>query len=536
MVSIREILSLERFSNFKLINKNGNIDREVTSVDITETPDVKDYTSEHTILLTTAMNFKDDPKGLIKFIDGINEVPVAALGIKLSRFIHTLDQAVIDHADSLNFPLIEIPDNWKLGQATHSIATYISNDETEKLYYALEVQQRMNSMLIKEFSVERMLNQLSQFLRLPLMLINPFYKVEEVSNNFTNNQKLYKENLRYFNDIYLPEKKDASRDFNSKYAVFEVPAFSYFPYYLVVSNLDSISYPFSHLAIEQAINSLSFAIYKNSRIRATEQEDVNLLFGSIINSSDGSPINLESHPDFFERYHLKDSSYYQVIICGIDSTSDIENSEYVNERYQLTFEWLQSVLVTLDPNISIFGFGDSNKFAILLQDRHEYYQAYCRHLQQEYKKYFKESLSFGIGNEVSEFSQIHTSFLEAQETFDISKDHGEKEFLEIYRPRNFEELLQLLPADKVRPFVISTLGELAFPANTKDKELKKTLQIYMDNQCDITKTSNEIFVHRNTVKYRINKCEEMLRVNVMDPVHSLNIRLALFISQHIQNT
>ena len=109
------------------------------------------------------------------------------------------------------------------------------------------------------------------------------------------------------------------------------------------------------------------------------------------------------------------------------------------------------------------------------------------------------------------------------------------EFLEVYRPRNFEELLQLLPQDKVRPFVHSTLGDLAFPSNTKDKELKKTLQIYMDNQCDITKTSNEIFVHRNTVKYRINKCEEMLKVNVMDPVHSLNIRLALFISQHIQN-
>src|SRR5699024_8863687 len=160
----------------------------------------------------------------------------------------------------------------------------------------------------------------------------PFYKVEEVSNHFTNNQQLYKENLRYFNDIYLPEKKVANCNFIVKYAIFEVPDFSYFSYYLVVSNLDSISYPFSHLAIEQTINSLSSAIYKNSRIRATEQEDVNLLFGSIINSSDGSPINLESHPDFFERYHLKDSSYYQVIICGIDSTSDIENSEYVNER------------------------------------------------------------------------------------------------------------------------------------------------------------------------------------------------------------
>lgn len=535
MVSIKEILSLERFSNFKLINKSADLSREVTSVDITETPDVKDYTSQDTLLLTTAMNFKDNQRSLINFINELDSVPVAALGIKLSRFLHTIDKEVIEHADKLGFPLIEIPENWKLGQATHSISTYISKDETEKLYYALEVQQRMNSMLIKEFSVERMLNQLSQFLRLPLVLINPFYKVEVTSKDFKNDHQLLKENLRYFNNVYLPDKDSVNVDFNSRIAVFEVPAFSYFPYYLIVSNLETISYPFSHLAIEQAINSLSFAIYKDSRIRATEQEDVNLLFSSLINTTEGSPISLESNPEFFERYHLKDSSYYKVIICGIDPGSDIENSEYVNERYQLTFEWLQSVLVTLDPNISIFGFGDSNKFAILLQDKHEYYEAYCRHLQQEYKKFFKESLSFGIGNEVSDFTQIHSSFVEALETFDLCKDEGKREFLEIYRPRNFEELLQLLPQDKVRPFVLSTLGELAFPSNTKDKELKKTLQIYMDNQCDITKTSNEIFVHRNTVKYRINKCEEMLRVNVTDPVHSLNIRLALFISKHIQN-
>src|SRR5699024_9569225 len=101
--------------------------------------------------------------------------------------------------------------------------------------------------------------------------------------------------------------------------------------------------------------------------------------------------------------------------------------------------------------------------------------------------------------------------------------------------RNFEELLQLLPEDKVRPFVFSTLAELSFTANTKDKELKKTFQMYMDNQCDITKTSNENFVHRNTIKYRINNYEELLRVNVMYPVYSLNIHLYLFISQHIQN-
>jgi Regulator of polyketide synthase expression len=224
-----------------------------------------------------------------------------------------------------------------------------------------------------------------------------------------------------------------------------------------------------------------------------------------------------------------------VIICGIDPGSDIENSEYVNERYQLTFEWLQSVLVTLDPNISIFGLAIQINSLFCCRTSMNITKHTAAICSRSTRSSLKSHCPFGIGNEVSDFTQIHSSFVEALETFDLCKDEGKREFLEIYRPRNFEELLQLLPQDKVRPFVLSTLGELAFPSNTKDKELKKTLQIYMDNQCDITKTSNEIFVHRNTVKYRINKCEEMLRVNVTDPVHSLNIRLALFISKHIQN-
>ena len=43
----------------------------------------------------------------------------------------------------------------------------------------------------------------------------------------------------------------------------------------MVSNVDTLSYPFSLLTIEQAVTTISFAIYKNSRIKATEQQDVN---------------------------------------------------------------------------------------------------------------------------------------------------------------------------------------------------------------------------------------------------------------------
>ncbi|PTI46563.1 hypothetical protein BU111_13435, partial [Staphylococcus xylosus] len=40
--------------------------------------------------------------------------------------------------------------------------------------------------------------------------------------------------------------------------------------------------------------------------------------------------------------------------------------------------------------------------------------------------------------------------------------------------------------------------------------------------------------HRNTVKYRINKCSNLIGVNIEDPMHSLNIRIALYVSDITQ--
>ncbi|MDT3893816.1 helix-turn-helix domain-containing protein, partial [Staphylococcus arlettae] len=55
----------------------------------------------------------------------------------------------------------------------------------------------------------------------------------------------------------------------------------------------------------------------------------------------------------------------------------------------------------------------------------------------------------------------------------------------------------------------------------------------MDNQCDITKTAEKIYIHRNTVKYRINKCTNIIGSEIEEPMNSLNIRIALYVSESI---
>ncbi|GGP13105.1 PucR family transcriptional regulator [Oceanobacillus neutriphilus] len=530
MATLKEILSVLQFSDLTLLNDQGDLEREVRMVDITETPDIKDFTTPYSFIVTTGMNYKDDQAGLISLINELNDIQVAGLGIKLSRFLKRLDDEVIEFANKLKFPIIEIPDSWNLGSITHHISSFILDEETEKLHFALNIQQELNAMLMQGLDLNMMIERLSRIIKVPVMLLNSFHHVESLSNHFHQHSEQVQKNLNYFRRYLCSEKSNANNntDFQEEYAIFKVPAFKYFPYYLMVSNIKTLNYPISLLTIEQAVNTLSLAIYKNSKIKEAEQEDVNHFFSSLMSENPDNLSSLSQHMDLLKKYHIQPSKFYQVVTCAIDKEQHIENSVYLNERYQMTFEWLTHKLTAIDPSISIYMSQRKRRFTILFQAKHQYYLEYCKYIQKEYHLFFNSSLSFGIGNEVTELSQLPLSYFEANEAYDNKYDQGENEFIEFYKSKSVEELLQLIPASKLKPFIMYTLGSLAYPQTTKEKELRYTLNVYMANQCDLTKTSEEIFIHRNTVKYRIKKCEEILGQSVESPDASLAIRLALF--------
>jgi hypothetical protein len=47
-------------------------------------------------------------------------------------------------------------------------------------------------------------------------------------------------------------------------------------------------------------------------------------------------------------------------------------------------------------------------------------------------------------------------------------------------------------------------------------ELFETLKIYLENNCSISRTSTEMYTHRNTILYRINKIKEMIGYDLED--------------------
>ncbi len=74
------------------------------------------------------------------------------------------------------------------------------------------------------------------------------------------------------------------------------------------------------------------------------------------------------------------------------------------------------------------------------------------------------------------------------------------------------------------------LKELAFPADEMNRELKKTLKAYLDCHCSIMETANRLYLHRNTVRYRIKKCEEIMGNDLSDSQYCFQLQLCLILS------
>jgi purine catabolism regulator len=139
------------------------------------------------------------------------------------------------------------------------------------------------------------------------------------------------------------------------------------------------------------------------------------------------------------------------------------------------------------------------------------------------------SISFGVSNTVHSIKDITTAYAEACEAIMSGYDMNMLGFINFYKMKELEDLLNTIPKKDLKALYENTLKSLAYPKTKENQELIKTIQVYLDSQCEISETSRRLYIHRNTVKYRIEKAEEILNCSFRDPAHSLRIRVALLI-------
>jgi PucR family transcriptional regulator, purine catabolism regulatory protein len=143
------------------------------------------------------------------------------------------------------------------------------------------------------------------------------------------------------------------------------------------------------------------------------------------------------------------------------------------------------------------------------------------------------TFSIGVSNPVDQISKIPQAFLEAKQALEIGYSLLKKQFIHTYRTQQVTELIRSIPDNKLHDFHSTCLGKLAFTDQLEHQELLHTLDVFLNHESSIAETAKIMFLHRNTVQNRINRCESLLNISVKDPIDTLKIRIALAIHRLI---
>jgi sugar diacid utilization regulator len=89
-------------------------------------------------------------------------------------------------------------------------------------------------------------------------------------------------------------------------------------------------------------------------------------------------------------------------------------------------------------------------------------------------------------------------------------------------------LVEWYSSSSVRQGIDDLLAPLATLGPAKQKEYGTTLRVYLENNKSLARTAKQMFLHRNTIAYRINRIVELLGIDLEDPNQFLAVYLACY--------
>lgn len=540
MRTLVDLLELPRFSDLQLITDPNFAKLQVDSIEISETPDISFYIPENTFLLTTAMIYQADQSKIFELIDSLQEKKATGLGIKIGRYIDKIDEQVIEYANKVKFPIVQIPLSIPLGSLLHQMLNFLWDKKTEQLNYALDIQQRFSHMLVNDVSIARFISDFGRLIKTPVILVDPYGRIYAASKHFSKTSKpaeYYIDQLTLSDPDFVAQKNDSTliTDLDNKtflVSYFSVEPNHYFPHYLVILNPEKIPYPVSNFALEQAALVLSFMLYKNQKV----QESFDVLKTDFLSRM----IEIQQAPnqaprdwlDLGTTYGLVKARHYRVVYAACKMKSKHHSKiKYQEEVSQLSFNWLSDKLAHHIKDVTLFKVKDTEHFAILIQHKQERLEDILAMVADDLSDRLDIRIQFGLGNIYDSIDDIAKSFIESKTAFEEMQHLSTSSLIYQYHSKGMRSLFEKMGPSDITYFCEITLKDLAYPKEEALIELRKTLKYYLDFHCEIARTAKALFVHRNTIKYRIEQCNKLIGKNINDSGVSLDLRLALELSE-----
>ena len=144
---------------------------------------------------------------------------------------------------------------------------------------------------------------------------------------------------------------------------------------------------------------------------------------------------------------------------------------------------------------------------------------------------FLVKATVGIGTVVNTVKDLARSFKDAQVALEVGKVFDTEKSTINYESLGIGRLIYQLPTTLCEMFLSEVFKKGSFEA--LDQETLITIQTFFENNLNVSETSRKLFVHRNTLVYRLEKIKKVTGLDLREFDNAITFKVALMVKKYV---
>ncbi len=548
-ISLEDVLNLPLMSKCKLISGFKGVRNTVSRVNIIADPDIFDWVKSGELLLTTAYSFNKADKDYQKsIILKAKEQNLAGIGIKISPYLTNMSEEILAYAEELNFPIIEIEPSLPLSEILMEVMKQIYNKQTSLLERIEKAHEKFMEIMLDGKSMEDVLDVVYNNIKNPVALKMKHQDVAyELFQDIPENTTIdLKKDLKKFSDnsINFRSKKmyEDKVIISGKYVdrmAIPIILKEEVHGYIISWSINTPLGGFDLSIMESASTIISLFILQELNVKEVEINYRSEFFEDLISSDTKRKRKALDRAHFF---NLAPNDYYVVEVMSFKFPNlDNEDDDFLFDYLRKHSNQVVSSIEETMKNFYLNGIVSTklNGIQILLEfvntnDYKKKLNDFNLNIYEAIKKRLDNvDLRIGVGRIYRGLDNANKSFSDALRTIRTGKELTNRTIITYEELGVFKILCQDSLTEELYDFYNTTLKPLVDYDEKKSTELVKTLNCYFECNGNLTKMSETLYTHYNTILYRINRIQEITGTNLNDSNDRLNLEIALKIKQMI---
>src|SRR4051812_2585515 len=478
-ITVGEALALDCMRGATVLAGAAGEDRRIRGVNVMEDADIVRWMRGGELLLTTGYTIRDDPSALGRLVPALADRDLAGLVVKLGLYVERVPDDVVAAADELGFPLIGLPTQTMFDDILAEVLGTILNRQAVELERSSAIHARLTQVAVEGGSFSELAEAVCDLVGRPVAIRDAQGGVLAATEG-------------------VPEDPD---DAPHVVRPIRVGDAAHGEVVMWTGSVEPL--PHELTTMEHAATVAAMAIAQERSVLSSEQRHRTLLLMQLVSRRHVDRAEVARWATAMGWDMDRARAVVLVELCAGDGERVPVAGQPVEDRLVRVAQ----DAVRSRPIVWALRSG----LALLVDPRPS-----LRHVVRDLHAALRRtgvasSVMVAAGSVAGGVDDLGRSYEEAGTTLALGRELNGSDFVLEHEDLGVYRLLSRLPLDELRRHRAEAIGPLLDYDRDHNGALVHTLEVFLRCERNRVKAAEELFIHYNTLRYRLGQIEKLTR-------------------------